>query len=96
MADPTLPDDLKDAVVDASRGLVVDLVNALDSLSKLRASHDPRPMLELLDGLIESRIRQVAVAGYQAGLAKAGEAARAIDDLATLRRAAAILTKVSR
>jgi len=52
----------------------------------------PEALVEDLQSLTNGDIVDIAQASYEQGLATAGDARQAIDDLATLRAAACILT----
>ena len=92
MADPTLPPELGAECAAAHRKLLIDLGGKLPQIiemTRLGWNHDD--VIRLLEDLIGGRFRQIAITSYQAGLAQAGAAAQAVDDLAALRRAFRIL-----
>jgi len=91
VTDPTLPPGLSAECAAADRKLIEDLALQLDRAAMLAGRGDARAAVTLLNDLISGRFRQIAITSYQAGLAQAGQAAQAVEDLAALRRAFRIL-----
>jgi hypothetical protein len=96
MTDPTLPDELAKYCGAFHRKLIEDLVKIQPRLLELAGQRAHQAILAQLDTLLAGRFRQVARASYLAGLSEAGEAAQAVEDLATVRKAFAILAKGER
>lgn len=98
MAEQDLPLSLHDRVVKARHVHVSRLAILLQKQFPhgIPANVDLKGLVEALTLLADDSLREIALEAYREGVAKAGEAQQALQDLETLRCAARILLKGAR
>jgi len=93
MSDPVrLPPTLATQLARAQEEHVMELAKILMRHFPTGGSLGPRLLVADLEQLTAATLGALARESHEQGLATAGDARQAIDDLATLRAAAAILT----
>lgn len=91
-----LPPVLAVKLARAQRDHVEKLADILTRHFPAGGQMSPQRLVAELEGLTESTLGHLARESYAQGLATAGDARQAIEDLETLRAAAAILARGSR